>query len=189
MRQLHFDRRFFIKHHTKWVSFESDPKLERTKKDIYRKCVPCILNLYEQLKERKQEIDLGQAYNCWKVVVVVENIDACIDLLAEYERVFLRDRWIKGRFGSGDEKKRTKVIVINAEDELEKDRLMEELKICVENAGVWALITSHKGCAELYHGLFGDWREWKRISTIKNPNIIPDILNRIREMLYWKDKK
>ncbi len=43
------------------------PGSEENEKDIYGKCVPCIMNLYEQLKDGKTEVDLGLALKCWKV--------------------------------------------------------------------------------------------------------------------------
>ena len=70
MKHFYFDKKFFSDRETKWVSFESHPKLDKTKEDIYGRCLPCIANLYEQLKEKKEEVNLGQAYHCWKVVAM-----------------------------------------------------------------------------------------------------------------------
>ena len=187
MRHFHFDKRFFSNREIKWVSFESHPKLGRTKEDIYGRCLPCIANLYEQLKEKKEEVDLGQAYRCWKVVAVVEGVDECIEVLTEFEEQFLGDRLIKGRFGSGDETKTTKVIVINADNEGERDRLFEELRTCADKVDPRISVTFHRGCVELYHEIFGDWRKWKEPSPVVNPAAADDVLKRIRQMLYWED--
>jgi hypothetical protein len=187
MKHFYFDRKVFSDRDAKWVSFESHPKLDRTKEDIYGRCLPCISNLYEQLKEKKEEVRLGQAYQCWKVVAVVESVDECMDLLAEFEERFLGDRWIKGRFGSGDETKKTKIVVMNADSEAERDALFEELKTCSEKTGLKASVTFHRGCAELYHEIFGDWRKWKETSTVENPAAIDKVLKRIRQVLYWGD--
>ncbi|MCX8022065.1 MAG: hypothetical protein N2745_04760 [Syntrophorhabdaceae bacterium] len=189
MGRLYLSGRVFSERNKGWVSFESNPRFDRTKEDIYKRCVPCISHLYEQLKDGKREVDLGYAFDCWKVVVVVDNMDACVDLLSEYERLFLKDRWVKGRFGSGDSTKKTKVVVFNAEDESEKDRLIDELNICIKNTGLNGTVTSHKACAELYHELFGDWGEWKRRVMVKDPSTVPSMLEKIREILYWKSRK
>jgi hypothetical protein len=189
VKHFYFDKRFFGDRKTKWVSFESHPKLSKTKEDIYGKCLPCITNLYEQLKEKKEKVKLGRAFHCWKVVAVVESRDACIALLTEFEDEFLGDRWIKGRFGSGDDTKKTQVIVINANSEEEKDRLSEELKTCAERINLKASVTSHRGCAELYHEIFGDWRKWKETSSVKNPAAVDKVLKRIRQVLYWEEKE
>ncbi|MGA2107077.1 MAG: hypothetical protein ABSH25_05475 [Syntrophorhabdales bacterium] len=73
MGRFYVDRRFFQGKAAKWVSFESTAALNNTKKDIYGKCVPCITNLYEQLKEGRSQIRLGQAFTCWKIVAVMDD--------------------------------------------------------------------------------------------------------------------
>jgi hypothetical protein len=186
VKHFHFDKRFFSNREMKWVSFESHPKLGKTKEDIYGRCLPCITNLYEQLKENKGEANLGRAHQCWKVTAVVENVDGCIDLLTEFEKEFLGDRSIKGRFGSGDEAKESKVIVIGAETECERDRLLEELRTCAEKINLKTEVAFHRGCVELYHEVFGDWRKWKETSPIVNPAAVDKVLRRIRQVLYWE---
>ena len=188
MKHFYFDKRFFSDAKTRWVSFESHPRLSKTKEDIYGRCLPCIVNLYEQLRDKKEEVNLGQAFHCWKVVAVVESRDACVALLTEFEEKFLRDQWIKGRFGSGDDTKKTRVIVINADGEDERDRLSQELRVCAEGINLKATVTFHRGCAELYHEVFGDWRKWQETSPVKNPVAVDKVLNRIRQVLYWEDK-
>ena len=125
MGKFYLDKRYYADKAARWVSFESTPQLEETRRDIYGKCVPCISNLYEQLQAGKTLVDLGPAYNCWKVVAVLTDDDECLQVLAELEKEFLGERKIKGRFGSGDEQKTTKVIVFSAPNEQEKNRLFE----------------------------------------------------------------
>ncbi|MBN2122663.1 MAG: hypothetical protein JW821_00080, partial [Deltaproteobacteria bacterium] len=161
MGRFYFDRGYFSGKTRKWVSFESTPGLENTKKDIYGRCVPCITGLYEQLKEEKKEIALGPAYHCWKVVIVLEDDSRVLSFLQQYERRFLAERTLKGRFGSGDETKETRVIVFNVYDEGEKDRLLAEAKTCAEEVGGDVEVFSHRACGELYHDLLGDWRNWR----------------------------
>lgn len=184
--RLYIDKRFFTGQAMKWVSFETSPNLKATKSDIYGRCVPCITSLYEQLKEGRQEIELGMAYNCWKVVAVLESMDECVKLLEEFERTFLADRQLKGRFGSVDQNKSTRVLVINAGTEKDRDRLYVELQECAHRVNPQANVFFHRGCAELYHAILGDWRRWNRIETIKKPEEIPALIERIRKMLYWE---
>lgn len=167
------------------MSFEDTEGLKDTRQDIYGKCVPCITNLYEQLKEGKTEVSLGPAFRCWKVVAVLNSMEQCIDLLAEVEKEIGDDVKIKGRFGSVDEIKPTKVIVFNAASEGERKHLYEALQVCVERVNPGAEVSYHRGCVELYHELFGDWRTWKGKSTIKRPESVPAIINRIRKVLFW----
>lgn len=188
MGPFYVDTRLFAGKRLKWVSFEATPSLEETKKDIYGRCVPCISNLYEQLQAGKTEIDLGPAYSCWKVVAVLASDDECMQMLAEFEKEFLGDRKIKGRFGSGDDQKTTRVIVFSAPDEEERERLHEEVSICSRRVSPEAQVFLHRGCAELYHELFGDSKRWRQIETIERPEAINDTLARIRKVLFW-DKK
>ena len=186
MGKLYIDRRYFARNDKKWVSFESNPGLKRTKNDIYGRCVPCITRLYEQLGEGVKEIRLGKAYQCWKIVISLGNIEECTQFLSEFEARFLEDMDIKGRFGSGDSSKSTKVIVFSAESEAERDHLYERLKVCASQTYPESIVSYHRACAELYHELLGDWKKWREIETIKDPAIVMTIMQRIRRMLYWE---
>jgi hypothetical protein len=185
MGKLYIDRKYFTNKEIKWVSFENNPVLKRTKNDIYGRCVPCIINLYEQLREGKKEIRLGKAYQCWKIVVFLNNMEECTRFLCEFESYFLEDMNIKGRFGSSDSTKSTKVIVFNAESEAERDKLYEGLKVCASQTYPESIVSYHRACAELYHELLGDWKKWGEIETIKNPGMVKAILERIRRILFW----
>lgn len=182
---LYIDKRYFTGKAMKWVSFETSPNLKATRSDIYGRCVPCITSLYEQLKDGKQEIDLGLAYSCWKVVVVLESMEECVKVLEEFETRFLGERMLKGRFGSVDETKTTRVLVLNATTERDRDRLYAELQECACKVNPGAQVLFHRGCAELYHAILGDWRRWNRREAIKKPEEIPLLIDRIRKMLYW----
>ena len=186
MGKFYLDKRYYADKPVRWVSFESTPNLEETKKDIYGKCVPCISNLYEQLQAGEIEINLGPAYSCWKVVAVLANDEECTQVLAEFERAFLAERKVKGRFGSGDAEKPTRVMVFSAPDEKERDRLFEEVDISSRRVNPEARVSFHRGCAELYHELFGDSMSWRQTETIRKPDAVKDILARIRKMLFWE---
>lgn len=188
MSKIYIDKRYFTDKKAKWVSFEDTQGLKETKKDIYGKCVPCIANLYEQLKEGKTEIDLGPALKCWKVVVVLDSMEECIEVLYELEKVLPADLKVKGRFGSVDESKTTKVIVFNVSGETQRKKLYKILQDCSPRVNSIAEITYHRGCVELYHELFGDWRAWCDKETIKKPEAVPVLIDRIRKVLFW-DKK
>jgi hypothetical protein len=186
MGRFYFDKRIFQDKAARWVSFESTAGLEATKKDIYGKCVPCITNLYEQLKEGRTEIRLGEAFRCWKVVAVMDDEQQCVQVLEEFEKRFLGERKLKGRFGSVDPAKTTRVIVFNADDEAERQRLFAELKTCAGAVNARATVSYHRACAELYHDILGDWRTWKETETLKRPELAGFLLEKIRKMLYWE---
>ncbi len=186
MAKLYVDRRYFARSEQKWVSFESNPGLKRTKNDIYGRCVPCITSLYEQLQGGKKEIRLGHAYQCWKIVISLGSIEECTQFLSEFETTFLEDMNIKGRFGSGDSTKSTKIIVFNAESEEERDHLYERLKVCASQTYPESRVSYHRACAELYHELLGDWTTWSKTETIKDPAMVKTIIERIRRILFWE---
>jgi hypothetical protein len=184
--KIYIDKRYFTDKKAKWVSFEDTQGLKETKKDIYGKCVPCITNLYEQLKKGNIEINLGQALKCWKVVVVLDSMEECVELLYELEKVLPTEVKVKGRFGSVDESKTTKVIVFNVSGEKQRKKLYEVLQDCSTRVNPRADVTYHRGCVELYHELFGDWRIWRDKETVKKPEAVPGLIDRIRKVLFWE---
>jgi hypothetical protein len=185
MSKIYIDKRYFTDKKAKWVSFEDTQGLKETKQDIYGKCVPCITNLYEQLKEGKTEVSLGPALKCWKVVAVLDSMEECVELLYELEKILPEEVKVKGRFGSVDESKTTKVIVFNVSGETQRKKLYEMLKDSTQRVNPNADITFHRGCVELYHELFGDWKSWRDNETIKKPDAVPALIDRIRKVLFW----
>jgi len=144
------------------------------------------MNLYEQLMAGKMEIELGSAFFCWKIVVLMKDSDECMMFLSEFEKDIPEDMYIKGRFGSGDASKDTKVIVFNTENETEKNLLYDALKTCAVRIKPEPQVIYHKACADLYHELLGNWRQWSKTATIKNPAMVKPIVERIRKVLYWE---
>lgn len=167
-----------------WVSFESDPKLKKTKEDIYGRCLPCIQNLYFQLKEDRKEIVLGRAYNCWKVTAIVHSLDDALSLLSEFERRRPTDH-IYGKIGSSRPGVKTKVVVFHTDEVEKRDLIYKALEECDIDLGNIVDIQISKGCAILYEELFGHWSDWRAVSKIKNPEKVDKILNRIKKVLYW----
>lgn len=187
MKKIFLDKKVWRDFKDHWVSFESDPKLRVTKKNIYGRCVPCITNLYQQLQEGKEEIELKEAYQCWKVVAVLKDKEECLEVLREYEENFLRDHYVKGKFGSSQPSSSSKVLMFHIEDEGERDRLFKELQTCVQKVNPNSKVFYQKACANLYYDLLGDWRNWKEVTRIKNPDVRPALLEKIRRLLYWEE--
>jgi len=167
-----------------WISFESDPRLTKTKKDIYGKCLPCIQNLYYQLQERKPAVTLTTAFDCWKIVAVLSSMDECLELLQRFEHDFLRGH-VYGKMGSGRPKSFSRVVVFHTENEKERDQIYHNLQICAPQVNPKAEVFISRACAVLYEDILGDWREWKRTTPIKNPENATKILERIKKMLYY----
>ena len=186
MKKIFLDKRVWRNSRDNWVSFESDPKLKVTKGNIYGRCVPCITNLYQQLKAGKGEIELKEAFHCWKVVAVLKDKEECLEVLREYEENFLGEHYVKGKFGSSQSSKTSKVLMFHTENEGEKERLFKELQDCVKKVNSNAKVFCQKACANLYYDLLGDWREWKEVTGIKNPDVRSALIERIKKLLYWE---
>lgn len=167
-----------------WVSFENHPRMKKTKADIYGRCLPCIQNLYFQLKEGRSEIELGPAYNCWKVTAVLKGIDACLLLLDEFEKRF-QGGHVYGKFGSGRPDSDAKVVVFHTEEESQRDRIKDTLLECVKHVQGEGDIQISRACAALYADILGDWRYWQPITPIRNPEKVADLLERIKKTLFW----
>lgn len=186
MKKIYLDKRVWRDSQENWVSFENDPNLRLTKWSIYGRCVPCITNLYEQLQAGKEEIELKEAFHCWKVVAVLKDREECLDVLREYEERFLKDHPVRGKFGSSNPAMPTKVLMFHTEDDAEKERLLRELEACVKKVNPEGRVFCQKACASLYYDLLGDWREWGEITRIRNPELRPVLIERIKKLLYWE---
>ena len=189
MKKIFLDKGVWRESGDHWVSFESDPNLRVTKQNIYGRCVPCITNLYEQLLDGKEEIELKEAYRCWKVVAVLRDREECLEVLREYEENFLGDHQVKGKFGSSQPSKESKVLMFHTENDEEKDCLFQELQSCVKKVNRDANVFCQKACANLYQDLLGDWQGWKEVTRIKNPEFRSTLLERIKKLLYWEKEK
>ena len=169
---------------TFWVSFESEPHLKKTRANIYGRCLPCIQHLYHQLKEGATEVDLGNAFHCWKVAAVLNEIDDCLSLLAEFEKKFPEGH-VYGKFGSGKPLSETKVVVFHMEDEAETQEVRRRVEACLPAVKKDAEIIVTRACAVLYGEILGDWRGWQPVTPIKHPERAEALLERIRKTLFW----
>ncbi len=168
-----------------WVSFESDPRLKKTKKDIYGRCLPCIQDLYYQLKKGRDEIRLGPALNCWKVTTVVRGLEEALELLMELEQGRPL-KYVRGKLGSGRTGASTKVVVFHAESVEERDLIRKALDRYRWKSGKVIEIFMSRGCASLHGEVLGDWQEWGPKTRIKHPDKVASLLERIQKVLYWK---
>jgi hypothetical protein len=138
------------------------------------------------LQAGKEEIELKEAYHCWKVVAVLKDREECLEVLREYEENFLEDHYVKGKFGSSLPTKPTKVLMFHIEEEEERDRILKELKACVKKVNPDSKVFYQRACANLYYDLLGDWKEWREVTKIKNPTIRSALIDRIKKLLYWE---
>ena len=166
-----------------WVSFESDPHLAKTRSNIYGKCLPCIQNLYEQLKKRPSEIDLGPAFHCWKVTAVLDGIEECLSLLSYFETRFPIGH-VFGKFGSGRPDSDKKVVVFHTENKTERDRIQNGLTVSLKELDIPPVIRISRGCAILHEPILGDWQSWQARTPIQFPERIRAQLELVKRILY-----
>jgi len=167
-----------------WVSFESEPTMKTTRSNIYGRCLPCIQNLYYKLKEGAAEIELGNAYQCWKITAVLNGIDECLALLQEFEKRFPEGH-VYGKFGTGQPSSKTMVVVFHTENESARDHIRKRLEICVPEVNRDAEIKVSRACAVLYEAILGDWRDWRPVTPIRYPERAETVLERIKHALFW----
>jgi len=165
-----------------WTSFESDPHLRNTKKAIHQRCLPCIKNLYQQLIQGEKSIELGTAFDCWKVVVVMETVEECLDILEIYRDRFLIDRHIRGRYG-GKNASSTQAIVVMAENELDRDNLVAQMNSCLTTIGLKRTVFYSKGCADPYEKILGPWKIWQQKAPIRHDKNIKSVINNLDQLL------
>jgi len=166
-----------------WVSFESDPDLTRTKANIYGRCLPCIQNLYVQLKDGENQIRLGSAYNCWKITATVTGIDECLALLAQFEKNYPHGH-VYGKFGSGRPNSETRVVVFHADTPTERDRIQNALNSCLTSIERNETAQISRACAVLFDDILGPWQDWQPITSIKYPRNVKSQLDKIKKILY-----
>ena len=166
-----------------WVSFESDPELTRTKANIYGRCLPCIQNLYVQLKDGENQIRLGSAYNCWKITATVTGIDGCLALLEQFEKNYPHGH-VYGKFGSGRPDSDTRVVVFHADTPAERDRIQKDLNNCLADIGQNETAQISRACAVLFDDILGQWQDWHPITSVKYPRNVKSQLDKIKKILY-----
>ncbi len=139
-----------------WTTFYKDERGE---------CGPaCFENLEKQFTERKTEIELGMAYDCWKAVAVLKDGKECAKVMADYLKN--SEEPVVGKFGGKRHEGDTQVVIIYSKE----DEIGEVLKILgnsMNNAGIQDYkIFKQRGC-ECLQKCFGPWQKWKRSMKVK----------------------
>jgi len=79
--------------------------------------------------------------------------------------------------------------MFHIEEEGERDRILKKLQACVQRVNPKAKVFYQRACTNLCYDLLGDWKEWKEVTRIKNPDVRPMLLERIKKLLYWEKEK
>lgn len=166
-----------------WVSFEDHPRMVKTRGDIYGRCLPCIQNLYNQLKSGKTRIRLGNAYHCWKITAVLDHLDLCFALLEKFSTHAVPGP-IYGKLGSGRSDVSTRVLVFHSQDEAQRDQIRLALDQSLKELKIASKAEISRACAVLYHGLLGDWRTWQPTTPIRYHERISGQIGYLKRVLY-----
>ena len=163
-----------------WTSFETDSHLRETKQRIYSRCFPCLSGLMHQLEAGSGEITLDQAWNCWKVVAVVPNREQCLEVLQKFEELYPQEQ-VRGKFGGGTS---SQAVMFHTDDEGSRDDLMNKMIHCATMVVPAARVFYSRGCANPYERILGTWQTWERVSTVKYPERVPQVVEGLRKSLY-----
>lgn len=167
-----------------WISFETDVHLTKTRRNIYERCVPCLERLRDQLLAGKREIELKEAFNCWKITAVLDNLEQCERILLEYQKQY-PEHYVYGKYGTGRPESPTRVVSFHTDKRSNRNLICLRLKLIVKNMNLQSRVFISRACANIYAELLGDWKSWKKVSPIKNPAKIPYLIDKINRMLYY----
>lgn len=167
-----------------WMSFENHPRLEETKKSIYVRCLPCLEKLHGQLKQETTELVLEEPLNCWKIVVILNDFDECLDLLEAYQDgKFLVSRTVRGRVGTNDKTSPKVTVIFQVNDAGERDEILDALQRLAKEITSDYTIYYERGCQDLYRTLCGDCGTWSEVTPIQNPHMVKVVEEKVGKLL------
>jgi hypothetical protein len=165
-----------------WRSFETDPLLRRTKHRLHGRCLPCLTGLHEQLRTRPERIELREAWNCWKVTIVVGDEQECFTLLEAFAERY-PDAAILGKFGGGFGRS-TSAVVFHVEEEQWRDELLQMLGALLSERFPNRQAFASRACSDPYEALLGPWKDWERSSKILHLRRVGEVQEKLRASLY-----
>jgi len=166
-----------------WTAFETDPYLTVSKRRLNQRCLPCLEGLLDQLKKGRREVALGPAWSCWKITVVLPDLDRCWAFLGAFEELFPHE-YVCGKLGTSDPRRATRVVVFHLEHATQVDALRPKIKQCAAASGQVRELKVSRGCADPYEYLLGPWPEWQPVTPLRHPERVPAVLERLRALLY-----
>lgn len=167
-----------------WRSFETDPHLKVTRTRIFSRCLPCLSDLLQQLKRDDSLIDIGNAFSCWKISVILPDYEYCLEFLHRFSSLWPSE-YVCGKLGTSDPKKRTRVVVFHLDEEKDRlDGLKAKIEKCAETMDVPYEIKISRGCSFPHEALFGPCENWDKIMAVANWEMVSPVVKRLERMLY-----
>lgn len=164
-----------------WISFETDPHLTLTRRRIYQRCAPCLENLLAQLEAGVAVVDLGPAWSCWKIAVILPDLDSCWQFLELFSTRH-PEEYVYGKFGTGQKERPTRAVVFHADTKERVDELLPKVQECAVSMG--GPVQVSRACANPYGELFGPWPEWRPQMPVRYPKRVPAAVRHLRYVLY-----
>ncbi|MDW7711076.1 MAG: hypothetical protein SCH98_11435 [Deferrisomatales bacterium] len=166
-----------------WVSFETDPLLRRTKEGLHENCLPCLTGLLEQLRAGAERVDLGPAWECWKVVALTPTREDALGLLERFSQAH-PDEEVRGKVGGGRDDRPTWAVIFHTRSEARRDRLLELVRDLSRRRPPDIPTFCSRGCGIPYEELLGPWQGWEPVSPIRHPERRARVVASLRESLY-----
>ncbi|MBI5016306.1 MAG: hypothetical protein HZB55_12570 [Deltaproteobacteria bacterium] len=165
-----------------WLSFETDEHLTRTKRRLHERCLPCLMGLYEQLKAGATQIELREAWTCWKVTAVVDDDEECLEVLRRFGERYPEEA-VYGKIGGGVGRE-TSAVIFHTETEERRDRLAAMLSDVLREHFPSRRAVVSRGCGNPYETLLGPWPAWLPLSPVRWPERSLGVRTALRDSLY-----
>ena len=165
-----------------WLSFETDDRLTGTKRRLHERCLPCLTGLYEQLKAGVRQVELREAWTCWKVTAVVDDDEECLEVLRLFGERFPEEP-VRGKLGGGVGRE-TSAVIFHTESEERRDELAALLGEVLSAHFPSRTVFVSRGCGNPYEQLLGPWQEWRPVSPIRWPDEVRGVVAALRDSLY-----
>ncbi|MGB9886257.1 MAG: hypothetical protein ACPLPT_07360 [Moorellales bacterium] len=166
-----------------WTTFESHPYLAHSKRRLNERCLPCLEGLLRQLEGDVSEINLGPAWDCWKITVVLPDLDRCWAFLGRFEEFFPHE-YVYGKLGTSDPRRPTRVVVFHLDGIGPLVRLLPKVQQCAGATEPVLDLRVSRGCADPYEHLLGPWPGWQPTSPLRHRDQVPTVVTRLRTLLY-----
>lgn len=164
-----------------WTSFDTDPSLGNINKKMLYHCMPCLEGLKRQLEKSAEELEIGPAYNCFKVVGITDSDERSRQVLNEISRTAPEGMMLVGKYGGTGGSFNTSAIIFYVSEDLRwTKRLLENAMESVYPAGE---VRASRACADVHGELFRGHDNWERVMKPEHPEKRQQVIETIRGKL------
>lgn len=180
-QEITYARQWHEEGYGMWTSFDTDPALGNINTKMQHHCVPCLEGLRRQLESSDEELDIGPAYDCFKVVGITDSDERSRQVLDEMSRAAPEGMMLAGKYGGMGESHDTSAVILYVSDGLRwTRRLLEEAMESVYPEGE---VKASRACADIHGELFKGCGNWERAMKPRHPEKRQQVLETIRSKL------